>query len=309
MAAERHDLESVQAPRQVRHHSTAIAGTSANDVWFVGSGITASGLAYHWDGTSWVDRSPGVTGYYARAAAAVSPTSAWSVGTYTSGYDHRTDQATVGHWNGTEWTVTKLPTITGRTTTLSAVSASSGNDIWASGEQCKPFEAGNGRCQPYLAHWDGTKWSQVTVPDFSPRSTVATKVISRSGEVWVGGRETDLTTSTQPDRMFTLHWDGSSWTKNYLPVTVSADGWYSYLNGFAYHGTELFAGVSHTKNEGVVRWNGQAWEQYAGPLATSTVSSLVGTVDGRVLAAGDGSDASGAHDFLAYLPASAPMAG
>ncbi|MFE4977493.1 hypothetical protein ACFRAR_35965 [Kitasatospora sp. NPDC056651] len=286
-----------------------IAGTGANDVWFLGAGVISPALAYHWDGTNLVDYSPGVTGYNVRAAAAVSPASAWSVGTSSSNNDYRTDQAAVGRWNGTDWTITKLPAITGKTTTLNAVSASSENDVWASGEQCKLSGSGDDRCQLYVVHWDGTGWSQVTVPDFSPRGIVSIKVISRGGEVFIGGRESDLNTHTQPDRMFTLHWDGTSWTKNYLPVTVSADHMYSVLNGFAYRGSELFAGVSHTKNEGVVRWNGQAWEQYAGPLATtSTVTSLAGTVDGRLLVAGYGSDASGAHDFFASLPAAAPSA-
>ncbi|MFI2612508.1 hypothetical protein [Kitasatospora sp. NPDC018619] len=283
-----------------------VAGTGAGDTWFLGSGTAAQ--AFHWDGTAWVDRSPSpaVAGYDARDAVALSATSAWSVGTTTTNYDHRTDTATVGRWNGTRWTVSKLPAPTGRTTTLNSVSAAAENDVWASGEQCR--DTGNDRCQPYLAHWDGTAWSQVAVPDSSPRSLTNTRVVSRGGEVFVGGRETDLTTRTQPDRIVALHWDGAAWTRSVLPVTVSADGWYSYLNGLVYRGTEVFAAVSHTANEGVLRWNGQAWEPYAGPLTTTpTVTALVPTVDGRVLAAGNGTDASGAHDFLSYLPATAPV--
>ncbi len=286
----------------------AVAATSADDVWFLEGGYSVSGLAYHWDGRQFVDRSPRVKAYHLTDAAAVSPSSVWTVGTYNTGYDHRNDQAAVGRWDGTGWTVTKLPAVAGKSTTLSSVSASSSHDVWASGDQCSLAETGIAACRPYVVHWDGTTWSQVDVPDFAPNGTSNTKVISRGGEVWVGGKEAGPG-DARADRIFTLRRDGQTWTRSYLPVNASADGWYSYLSGFAFHGTELFAGVSRTKNEGVVRWNGQAWEQYAGPLATtSTVTALTTAPDGRLLVAGNGSDATGARDFLAYLPAPAPSA-
>ncbi|MDH6580663.1 hypothetical protein [Kitasatospora sp. MAP5-34] len=276
--------------------AAAITGTSATDVWFLG-GTTTAGIVYHWDGQNWVDRSPGVPGYYVQAAAAVSPTSAFSAGVFYG----NSEVAGVGHWDGSTWTVTKLPQITGENTMLTAVSAASASDAWATGQQCKP--TGNDRCQPYLAHWDGTQWSQVTVPSLTPRSALPQAVISRNGEVWIAGRETDLDGGTNPDRIFAEHWDGQSWTTAYLPVNISADGSYSYVTGLAFHGTDLLAGVSHTLNEGVMDWNGSSWAPYPGPLTTTpTVNSLVGTPDGQVIAAGNGTDATGTHDFLADLP-------
>jgi hypothetical protein len=278
--------------------AAAITGTSATDAWFLG-GTTVAGIVYHWDGQHWVDRSPGVTGYYVQAATTVSPTSAFSAGVF---YGSTSQVAGVSRWDGNAWTVTKLPQIAGEDIELTAVSAASPTDAWATGDQCT--STGNDRCQPYLVHWDGTRWSQVTVPSLTPRSALPQAVISRNGEVWIVGRETDLNGGTNPDRIFAEHWNGQSWTTDHLPLTVSADGFYSYVTGLAFHGTDLLAGVSHTLNEGVMDWNGSSWAPYPGPLTTTpTVNALVGTLDGQVFAAGNGTDATGTHDFLANLPA------
>ncbi|MGW7412597.1 hypothetical protein [Streptomyces sp. NPDC054863] len=294
-------------PVALGSRSLVTAGTGTNDLWLLEGPYNSSGLAHHWNGQKWTDRSQPDKAFRSTAIATVSPTDVWTVGAYNTGYAKRDDRATVGHWNGTRWTVTKLPTIAGKSTDLRSVSASSANDVWAAGEQCTL--TGAYLCQPYVAHWNGTAWSQVNVPEVTPTNGLWTKVISRGGKVWVGGKETGAS-GEKSDRIFTLHRDGQNWTKSYLPVNAAEDGYFGYLNGFAFHGTELFAGVSHTKNEGLSRWNGQGWEQYAGPLATtSTVTSLAGTGDGRLFVAGNGTDASGTHDFVSVLPAAAPSAG
>jgi len=285
--------------------AAAVTGTSATDAWFLGGTSTAD-IYYDWDGQSWVAHSPGAKGYAVQAATAVSPTSAWSAGVFYSNTGN-SDRAGVGHWDGNTWTVTKLPQITGETTSLTAVYASSATDVWATGNQCKTATtAGDDKCQPYLVHFNGTQWSQVDVPSLTPRSALPTAVISRGGEVWVAGRETDLAAPINPDRIFALHFDGQTWTKSYLPVNFSHTGYYSNVTGLAFHGTDLLAGVSYTVSEGVMDWNGQTWAPYPGPLTTTaSAMALVGMADGDVIAAGNGTDTTGTHDFLADLPATA----
>src|SRR5215469_5521120 len=63
------------------------------------------------------------------AIAATSETSAWIVGSYyTSSNDVQT---LIEHWNGSQWSIVKSPTLS--SSSLHGVAASSANDVWAVG--------------------------------------------------------------------------------------------------------------------------------------------------------------------------------
>ncbi len=65
------------------------------------------------------------------------------------------------------------------------------NDAWAVGSPDNTF---NGSA---LAHWDGSRWTVVPVPDIGPLTVVAARA---ADDVWAGS----------DNRL--LHWDGSAWT-------------------------------------------------------------------------------------------------
>ncbi|MFE6052294.1 hypothetical protein ACFQ6N_16190 [Kitasatospora sp. NPDC056446] len=293
----------VTVPAALANAPIRTTGTGAGDVWFLADALSGSGAAYHWDGQNWADRSLNLKGFQLADATAVSSTSVWTVGAFNTGYDYGQDVAAVTRWNGTGWTLTKLPAIAGNRTSLNSLSAASDNDIWASGDQCPRTSTGTGPCKPYVVHWNGTAWSQVAVPNF-PADVLFPEIAARGGEVWVAGKETGSNGATS-DRVFAMRWDGQSWNKSYLPVNTGGDYQYSEVNGLLFHGTSLFVAVSGTTNEGLVRWDGQSWAPYTGPLATtSTVISMAGTSDGRLVVAGNGSDATGSRAFVAALPSS-----
>ena len=74
---------------------SAVSGTSANDVWAVGTQHTIGqqfGLVEHWDGSAWsVVPSPPDAGAL-NAVSAVSANDAWAVGNYA-----------LEHWDGSSW--------------------------------------------------------------------------------------------------------------------------------------------------------------------------------------------------------------
>src|SRR5262249_28980903 len=90
---------------------SAVGGSSSRNIWAVGhyqsgpANRDRSPLAEHWDGTQWhlqpaPDPVPSQDGGYLGAIAAVSPTSAWAVGSaFGSG-----PIPIIEGWNGVRWT-------------------------------------------------------------------------------------------------------------------------------------------------------------------------------------------------------------
>lgn len=115
----------------------AVSAVSATDAWAVGvynDGSTADQtLILHWDGTTWSQvpsPDPGSSGNLLRGVAAVSATSAWAVGSDTSG---SVTQTLVAHWNGTRWKQVPSPN-PNSSAFLLAVGAASATSMWAVGD-------------------------------------------------------------------------------------------------------------------------------------------------------------------------------
>ena len=78
-----------------------IDALSAKDIWAVGSsspgGLETRPRAEHWNGSRWKTvPTPGGSGAYLRAVAALSPGDVWAVGAKKRG-------PLLEHWNGTAW--------------------------------------------------------------------------------------------------------------------------------------------------------------------------------------------------------------
>jgi hypothetical protein len=183
----------------------SVSSSAANDVWAVGV-AGANTLIEHWDGASWtIIPSPTPSGYYTylNGVAAISATDAWAVGftwTLSDG-----PQATIEHWDGSNWTLVTAPS---SDTELNAVSASSGTDVWAVGEAA----ASSGNPSALVEHWDGTAWSVEPVPSGQgPLSGV--DAISTSN-VWAVG-PTGTAGGTIAD-----HFDGTTWSRVPSPKPI-----------------------------------------------------------------------------------------
>lgn len=244
-----------------------VSADSATDAWVLGGTVAGTPIALHWDGTDWtsvqmpVHPGGGFPGNGrlngGGSVSAISPTNAWAVGRYhnsSGGWSSLID-----HWDGRSWKQVASPNL-GSTTGfsgLSAVSADSATDAWAVGTAETSTTS-----KDFILHWNGTRWTSVyTTGNFSPYFPVLEGVSAASPtDVWAVGITTGGGKSSQ---VFTLHWNGTAWTKVPTPVTklatsevfgVSAE---SPTNAW----TVGYFALGHGWGPLQLRWNGKTWNQ------------------------------------------------
>jgi hypothetical protein len=175
---------------------SSITGTSASNITAVGTAdintggtIVAESVAFHFNGTAWSEMTipANVT---LGPVLAFSATNLWSVN----------DNGNAEHFNGTTWTTTSLPVPTTEPNLdMTSISGSSPSDIWAAGTE---FNEGLHRDNsPVLEHFNGTSWSNVSVPVSSPTGGL-TDVVDIS--------PTDAYAITTVGAI--LQWNGTTWT-------------------------------------------------------------------------------------------------
>ena len=136
---------------------------------------------------------------------------------------------------------------------LNAVSADSSSDAWAVGDG------------DTVLRWDGTSWTQVSLPGSQySYSLNAVDALSPS-DVWAVG--TEGSSSPLLSETLIMHWDGTGWTQvpspgpsssnliptlNYLSMDSATDGW---AMGDVYNRT---TGGFTTL---VAHWDGTSWQQ------------------------------------------------
>ncbi|MBV9383470.1 MAG: hypothetical protein JO242_22765 [Streptosporangiaceae bacterium] len=187
----------------------AISGTSASDLWAVGSfgtGMFNAMLFEHWNGTKWsFVPPPSIAGdIFGRAVTTISATDAWAVGD--------TATATISaHWNGQAWSFVSTPFLqdgAAPTNFLTGVTATGPNNVWASGYE------GNVNQQnfalPYVLHWNGTAWSLTKVPNSGSEGSQLRGITALSAtDLWAAGE-----TLEDDGSLLTLteHFNGKSWS-------------------------------------------------------------------------------------------------
>jgi hypothetical protein len=106
------------------------------------------------------------------------------------------------------WTVVAAPP-TGQNATLTGVATVSDSDAWAVG-----FHSGaaftNVGAKALIDNWNGTAWSQVSVPA-TPGNTALLLGVSASSatDAWAVGRTQVNKSSFEP---LALHWNGTAWS-------------------------------------------------------------------------------------------------
>lgn len=170
--------------------------------------------------TSWsVDRTTnkGTIANELYGTAALSPTSAWAVGSW---YDVNlaAPRTLVERWNGTAWSTVASPNATNFYNELQDVDASSATNAWAVG-YANGSSGVNGAPRNTLAmRWNGTGWSIVATPNpgVSNRELYGVKTLSTT-DAWAVGWYYDTGFVAEA---LTLHWNGTAWTQ----VTASGPG-------------------------------------------------------------------------------------
>ncbi|MCP2341184.1 hypothetical protein [Actinomadura rupiterrae] len=179
-----------------------------------------------WDGTRWtlvpgaVSPAPATGGVRLNDVASLAPGDAWAVG------DLEGNGAFVEHWDGTEWKAVDNPGSSIPTAQLMQVSASSANDVWAVGFRRLP---NGGATVPYTLHYDGAKWTEVTMPDVGAPDAVASAVVAKGpNDVYVGGwRGTWAVWNDY--KGLVMHWDGQKWSVDTGPGEVAGGGFMDSL--------------------------------------------------------------------------------
>jgi alpha-tubulin suppressor-like RCC1 family protein len=188
---------------------SAIAGTSASDLWavgFFGTDIFNALLFEHWNGKAWsFVRPPTIRGdMFGEAVTAVTPTDAWAVGDTAGG-------TISAHWNGHAWALVPTPTLNDGSAPqnfLTGVTAPAANNVWASGYE------GNASQQnfavPYVLHWNGTAWSLIKVPNAGTEGSQLRGITARSAtDIWAAGETLEDDGSLLS---LTEHFNGTSWS-------------------------------------------------------------------------------------------------
>jgi hypothetical protein len=236
----------------------AIAGTSPDDVWTIGTGNvmlevprTGSLMTLHWDGSqpeevlnlNVGDRQNDLYG-----VAAITADDAWAVGYYVNWQPEPNYglHALILHWDGTSWTRVDNPAEALDQTMFLDVVAIAADDVWAVGDNFG---------EPLFMHYDGVEWTIVPGPPVPglPRP-YEVEAVSHS-DVWAAGLGSQGY----------YHWDGAAWSVVPGAVIPGAVG----VN----RGAAMFA-IGECDVWSVGGWNDGAWgftlAERLGPAGTST---------------------------------------
>jgi hypothetical protein len=193
-----------------------VAAFGGNDVWAVGSYGSAT-FVVHFDGTSWrqvAAPSPGSPAALYKVAGS-GPHDLWAVGDAYGA----TDATLMLHWNGTSWAQVPAPH-PGSSDYIRGLAVRSARDAWFVGEWDGPGPTYTPH--PFIGHWNGTTWAQVSSPAGETLYGVASDSAS---DGWIVGN------SGSPAATFASmleHWNGTAWSVSSSPVNGLGE---SELNG------------------------------------------------------------------------------
>nr|QEO74413.1 hypothetical protein [uncultured bacterium] len=260
-----------------------VTGSSGDDAWaFGGSGASYPGdsVVWRWDGRTWTrttlprdQGNPVVVHDAAMVGGEV-----WAVGSVTLSFP--TANAAVLRWNGTGWSRMAVPVPSG-SSVLNGMRVVGPNDIWAAGWTKAPTSGSF--TQPFVVHWDGTRWSRVPTPVLNKDVPLSDVEVRGAGEVWVAGSQGWMNQNPPPGphQPFLMRWNGQSWTQTPAPSSSLN----IYLSSLGLRDGQLWAvGTSGT----VLTWNGQSWQPGPTPPEGSVdFSALTSGPNGTLWAAGN----------------------
>jgi hypothetical protein len=242
----------------------AVDGTSSTDVWAGGQAYIAVNGGWvgpqvqiqHWDGNSWtlMPNTPlpatsigaGVTGNWVYDIDALTPNDAWFVGRWIDILPSSlaTRPGLLTHWNGSNFTQTNLPIVTGAGgQAFSAVKAISANDVWVVGSS--DGYVGANSSVPVVFHYDGSTWTHLPPPVPTGFISYYDVDATASNDVWLMGIAYNGTGQSTP---FVNRWNGSSWTL--LPGYPGTIAMKTLSGGIVYQG-----------GFGISRYDGVSWSQ------------------------------------------------
>ena len=237
----------------VTNYLNDIVAVSASNIWAVGYTYTGSypnyvrkPLALRWNGSVWsIVPMPdlGTQNATLNTVTATGSSNVWAIGNSVDSSGGAVGPISF-RWNGTSWTQVPMaipPSYYKVAMNGSAAIAS--NDVWAVGN----YTYVDGDTRPLAFHWNGSAWSIVPTPyssDWDELEFVNDISALASNDVWAVG----FTSLYGTDHPFYMHWNGTSWTRPFVPWTSNDDGLGGVVmiapnDAWAVGYEELFAGT------------------------------------------------------------------
>jgi hypothetical protein len=239
--------------KKVESELSAVAGSSAKDIWAVGS-IDRT-LIEHWNGRTWkIVPSLKKKGSSLAGVAAVSRRSAWAVGSFQNARGQ--SRTLIERWNGSSWRRVRSPNPSGSrgNDALWAVTARSARNVWAVGD----YNDG-GRSHTLVLHWNGSHWKRVASPSPGSRhgNTLSGVVAIGGKDVWAVGSYHATKTVQNP---LAEHWDGNSWRR--VPVPSPAGSTFNLLESVTAvsHSDVWAVGTDGPGKTLAEHWDGTSWQ-------------------------------------------------
>jgi len=120
---------------------------------------------------------------------------------------------------------------------LVSVAATSPTDVWAVGSFGNPSPKPT---SPLIVHWNGARWTRVTVPHFPYGELNAVAAVSKNDAWAVGYNETQVPGYLDPPSTLVLHWNGKVWRpvsslfdSIYIPIALSATATQVWVEAYA----------------------------------------------------------------------------
>ncbi|HZL98703.1 MAG TPA: hypothetical protein VFD43_00495 [Planctomycetota bacterium] len=210
-------------PGGTKAYLNSVAALAPDDAWAGGERVGDAGgesigpwiHVQHWDGDSWqvvpVPEPPGgvsinFSGTRVLDVVAFAPDEVWFGGQWAEPNElgSVTWRPLAMLWNGSDLELLPTPAPQDGAYGFKTVQlAGSSGDLWA---VCARDDNGS-TTKNVVLRWDGSAWSQASVPDTSPPHVLRSIAVAGPDDVWVFGDVPLQATAVA------LHYDGRSWTE------------------------------------------------------------------------------------------------
>jgi hypothetical protein len=160
----------------------------------------------------------------------------------------------------------QLPVQNGDADSVEAIAATGGSNAWAFGGQLQVV-SGQAEGVPAAFRWNGTAWSQETLPAPLEEGYFSAASASSASDVWA------ISSSCEGCDTFAGRWNGTAWSWN--------SGVSNAYSVAALAGSDVWVAAQ----AGLEHWNGDAWRTYTAP-GPNGVSSVSGIAADEVWATG-----------------------
>ncbi len=273
---------------------TSFYGVTASEgqAWAVGEYLNSSyqdrALLERWNGSQWSIVNvpqPGSRRDMLFGATALSPSDVWVVGDQEG--KNGQFETLAEHWDGSSWAIVPTSDPGSSGNHLYAVDAVNPDNVWAAGMQLN----GDSPDQGLVEHWDGTRWSVVSMPAPASADLVMLDGISATAsQVWVDGEADSPEGGGQP---FVAGYQNGRWTIPQLPAVPDGANWTNLWGIQVAAGSVWAVGTyvdpaTDNNNTLVLKGTSGTWSINPAPNPGSGSNILGGitSVDGQLWAAG-----------------------